>query len=285
MKVHTLSVVIGGKKCNANCPYCISKMTPDVCKENGEHFYTQRFRTACELAKASGVTTALLTGKGEPTLYEEQLLKHIGLLNAYFPIIELQTNGILIAKEKISVKEMAFQGLTTVAISVVHHNPVINSELLSKSEEYDFWTAVDKVHEAGLSVRLSCILTKGLVDNPRDLLLFVEAARAHGVEQVTFRSVNAPDNSLGMNRYYRWVKEHQISENEIAKWEADFKDNGAILLLNLPHNGRVYDYNGQNVCFYTCLTESTSPDDIRQLIYFPDGHLRYSWAHKGAILF
>ena len=28
----------------------------------------------------------------------------------------------------------------------------------------------------------------------------------------------------------------------------------------------------------------TNPDEVRQLIFFPDGHLRYSWVYDGAII-
>lgn len=27
MKIQIFSIVVGGKKCNASCPYCVSKMT------------------------------------------------------------------------------------------------------------------------------------------------------------------------------------------------------------------------------------------------------------------
>ena len=33
-----------------------------------------------------------------------------------------------------------------------------------------------------------------------------------------------------------------------------------------------------------CLTIDPSADDIRQLIFFPDGHLRYDWQYAGALL-
>jgi hypothetical protein len=50
------------------------------------------------------------------------------------------------------------------------------------------------------------------------------------------------------------------------------------------HGAIVYDYRGQNVCLTDALTIEPETDKIRQLIFFPDGHLRYDWQYKGAIL-
>jgi hypothetical protein len=57
---------------------------------------------------------------------------------------------------------------------------------------------------------------------------------------------------------------------------------GAHRLLKLPHGGIVYDVDGQNVAVTTCLTRTTDPNDIRQIIFFPDGRIAYDWQHTGA---
>jgi hypothetical protein len=48
----------------------------------------------------------------------------------------------------------------------------------------------------------------------------------------------------------------------------------------------VFDYKGQNVCLSNCLTHEPYTDKsvMRNLIFFPDGHLRYDWEYQGAIL-
>jgi hypothetical protein len=56
------------------------------------------------------------------------------------------------------------------------------------------------------------------------------------------------------------------------------------LLMTLIHGAQVYDVHGQNVCLTDSLTIDAKSDDLRQLIFFPDGHLRYDWQHPGAIL-
>ena len=55
-------------------------------------------------------------------------------------------------------------------------------------------------------------------------------------------------------------------------------------LMTLDHGGVVYDLNGQNICLSDCLTIKSNTEDLRQLIFFPDGHLRYDWQYRGATL-
>ena len=102
MRVQTLSIIAGSEACNARCPFCVSKMTPscglDELKEPEVNW--RNFRKACLLAKQSGVTTAMLTGKGEPTLFPGQISRYLKELMRYeFPLIEIQTNGIMLAQQ------------------------------------------------------------------------------------------------------------------------------------------------------------------------------------------
>jgi hypothetical protein len=55
-------------------------------------------------------------------------------------------------------------------------------------------------------------------------------------------------------------------------------------LMTLPHNAVVLDIGGQNVCLSDCLNENGESDDIRTLIYYSDGSLRYRWDSDGAVI-
>ncbi len=54
--------------------------------------------------------------------------------------------------------------------------------------------------------------------------------------------------------------------------------------MTLMHGAVGYDVGGQNVCLTDCLTLDASNEDIRQLIFFPDGRLGYDWQYEGAVL-
>jgi molybdenum cofactor biosynthesis enzyme MoaA len=98
IKPQTMSIVVGSAACNARCPFCVSHMTPANGVEiKADEIDFRNWHQACHLAKDSGVTTVLLTGKGEPTLFPKQISAYMKELNGHFPLIELQTNGIPIA--------------------------------------------------------------------------------------------------------------------------------------------------------------------------------------------
>lgn len=54
--------------------------------------------------------------------------------------------------------------------------------------------------------------------------------------------------------------------------------------MTLAHGAVVFDLDGQNLCLNQCLTVQPDAEEMRNLIFFPDGHLRYYWQYPGAIL-
>ena len=149
---------------------------------------------------------------------------------------------------------------------------------------------------------MNCTMVKGGVDSWKEMKSLIELCKNMGVEQLTMRDVAKPD--YAPNEIAEWTAAHQIkipyelyqntadrgyqkvsheiNGTQLATFELE-KD-GAVPLLKLNHGATVYDYKGQNVCLNNCITETTNPEEIRQLIFFPDGHLRYSWNYEGAII-
>ena len=57
------------------------------------------FESAVLFAKQAQVSTVLLTGKGEPTLYPEEITRVLTALKPHgFPFTELQTNALAIGR-------------------------------------------------------------------------------------------------------------------------------------------------------------------------------------------
>ena len=124
---------------------------------------------------------------------------------------------------------------------------------------------------------------KGGVDSFDKVADFVSFCKDNNVEQFTAR----PIVSCGNDRkdIYDWIEGHRIGEGEYVQIVEKFLKH-STKLRPLSHGAIVLDYKGQNLCLSNCLTESSEDEtDIRQLIYFPDGHVRYSWNYEGAILF
>lgn len=300
MKIQTFSVVVGGDACNAKCPYCVSKLTGSknglTEEQKPMEINRRNFNIACNFAKQSGVSTVLLTGKGEPLLYYNHISRYFEMLEKWqFPFIELQTNGILLHNPTTDtlisdhlLKDWYAAGLTTISLSCVHYLPALNLEIFG--EDIHLLSNIAKLHDLGFSVRISCVGIAGMIDDTDTVLAFVEWCRLHDVEQFTWRpATNIPEKDTVKNPVkrgiYDWITLNEVDESneiEIQMW-FDNPEN-ATLLLELAHGARVYDCYGQNISLTSCLTESPNPDDIRQLIFSSDGHLRYSWTKKGAII-
>lgn len=285
MKIQTLTIVAGTNACDAHCPFCVSKMTPSTAGQQPEINW-HNFRVACLLAKQTGVTTALITGKGEPTLYPDQVSEYITNLVGYeFPLIELQTNGLQIAKPDMKgyLQDWYGRGLTTVALSTVHWNEEKNKSIYGSS--YSIPLMVGRLHDAGLSVRLTVMLIKGYIDTMEKIEELIHTCKNWGIEQLTVREIERPTNIRGNREKAAigWVMENQPGR-EFCKDIRDWLSAIGTKVLELPFGAEVFDVNGQNVCLSNCLTVNEAKDTLRQLIFFPDGHLRYSWQHTGAIL-
>src|SRR4030043_452093 len=143
MHIQNFSIVAGSEACNARCPYCISKMTPKQGIELEEPQVNWRnFRKGAILARNMRVPTVMITGKGEPTLFPEQISKFMSALEEFeFPFIELQTNGILLHEQEKKyehyLKEWYDKGMRSVAISLAHYEPEKNKEIFMPHKKND----------------------------------------------------------------------------------------------------------------------------------------------------
>jgi len=104
MKIQTLSAVIGNQACDGGCPFCVAGMTgfdqlPPKCPID-----KLGFQKSMRWAEIGECTTCLLTGKGEPTLYPDEVTSYLQMLQDEFeagrgfPALELQTNALRISK-------------------------------------------------------------------------------------------------------------------------------------------------------------------------------------------
>lgn len=262
--------IVVSNKCNANCPYCISKQTPEVCKDYSKFNYS-KLSKAIKYAVRAGVQTCKLTGKNGDPLCEKSVLGNAArLVRNKFPIIELQTNGISLS----NTKWLYDIGVTLVAISCVHYTISENSKLYEARYPH-LLDKIDQIHSSDLSVRLSCTLIKGYIDSAEKIDEFLAYFEDKGIEQFSFIPVGWNDND---SKQAQWSEEHQVTVNV---WD-NIRTEGT-LLWETSYGGAVYDYNGKNVYIADCL--SSPIKGIRSLIYYPDGHLRYSWTKPGAIIF
>ena len=291
MRIQTLSLVVRAG-CGAGCPFCIARQTPPT----GEGantltgHATANLLKAFRLAEIGECTTALITSKGEPLNNPDQVEAYIRMAYDYnTPIVELQTNGLVFQRQDYTetLERWRNLGLTTVAISCAGVDDKKNQEIYapsatSKLANYTLESAVKSVLKAGLMCRLTVVMFKGGVDSLEAVDEVLRYCGDHGIHQVTLGQVTSPTISRD-EKAMAWAEEHAISGSALADIIHAIDHNGTEL-LSLMHDAKVWDVHGVSVCVRRCLTKSREPDEIRSLIYWPDGKITYDWQYEGARL-
>lgn len=295
MKIQTLSIVVGTRACDARCPFCVSKMTGfDSLPPPGGSVNWLNFCKACRLAQIGETTTVLLTGKGEPTLYPEEIGNYLEALKPYgFPLIELQTNSIAIGRlasgqesrvpglSKSTLRQWQIDGLNTVAISAVDVDREVNAGVYGPDYPQIDQVA-DYLHELGFSVRLCLMMMCNGIDSPEKLFEALDFCRTAGIEQITARPIRRPRTSQN-DQAARYIAERGLAPDEEALIR-DWTEQNGTRLMSLMHGAVVYDICGQNFCLSDCLTVGPANNDLRSLIFYSDGRLAYDWQHDGAVI-
>lgn len=290
MRFKLFSVVVGTEACVASCPFCVSSEPCNTLNKIPPVLNVRNLRIGANLANRSGVDTVMLTSRGEPTLFPDTISNILSELKpSAFPFVELQTNALPLASnwEKYAsyLDEWYYLGLTTIAISVVSYDAETNRQIYTphKDSYMDLPGLIKRLHTKGFSVRLTCICCKGIMDIPQEVVKFLQFAKDNQVEQVTLRPLN---EEYRRQSAHDWIEEHKLTLEQKLAITSLLETEGTPVLV-IDRVGTVYDFYGQNVCFsvpLTINTRDTNPDNGRQLIYFPDGHLRYEWEKEGAIL-
>ena len=272
MRAASLSVCVPYQGCNKNCPYCVSKMTglPDDDETDLVPHFIQKLSKAKYMAQATAVSNVLITGKGEPLLNMD-IVRMISSVFRGMPL-EIQTNGILLADDPLVIPNLALYGLDTVAISVDSIEQIENlADVIARLNEYH------------LTVRLSINLLDRITTKitPREIIL---ECRDLGVHQVSFRQVTIPTHKIMLTKEsfdaQLWIMDNVTTENE-RKFFLNYKnllDELGIYVKKLPFGAFIHMVYGVSCTHLdNCIQEVSASDDIRSLIYWPDGHMSTSW--------
>jgi len=293
-KIQTFSLVAGSTACNARCPYCVSKMTPEQgMTPKAEEINWDRFKRGYEYALSGKAEVAMITGKGEPTLFPDHVSGYLnGLLRMEKEskgrrmVRELQTNGIAIADGDLDNSLYLWRAgdLHLVALSVVHFEEEKNRDVFTPYRSYvELPKLIDKLHHADFSVRLACVLLDGYIDSAKRLEQLIGFARDNHVEQLTIRPVNKPSESQN-HSIADWVETHHVKEWQLREMQEYLEDHGTEE-KRFAFGGVVYsvfDMRHQNVCITNSLTKDESPKQFaRQIIFYPNGRIATDWTEQG----
>lgn len=299
MGVQCMSVVVGNKACNAKCPFCVSKQTggfEQLSRGRKRRINFLNLEEACVICGTARTPTLLLTGKGEPTLFPNEITEYLEWFrDRPFAPKELQTNGLGIGRlaatgrsgiaglDEETLRHWRSLRLGVMALSTVGIHDAANAEVYHP----DYPSLEDTIaylRGFGFTIRLCVMMMRGdgCVADINDLKEVVEFCRTHDVGQLTARPITAADNG-NESRAAQFVRDHGVSP-DAPRLLYEAVEARAQALYPLVHGAMVFDWNGQNVCLSNCLTSDlqSAPGDHRSLIVFANGMVTTSWDHAEA---
>ena len=279
--IYSVSAMVGTGKCNGGCKFCAGRYL------RGQTFnpalYYKNLASAIKLSARYGGWSLSFTGSGEPTCEPKHVTRALEVYatcaeqGAYFPNVNLFTNGILFGDERFCQMYLPFWcslGLTNVAVSIHDVEVKKQAAAYGLTEYPSFRTIFDNIKANGAGVRATLLLRQGGIDTPEKYEYAVRALIAEGVDNITSWPVGNPDGSRNEYTPSWW------NLVRIRRW----LHNNALLCHGHAWGGGVYDFHG-NILRYTSYVTKHNPkkDFVRQLVVFQDGTVAYSWVRDGAL--
>jgi MoaA/NifB/PqqE/SkfB family radical SAM enzyme len=280
-RIYSVSALVGSGACNADCDFCAGKYLRPDAKANPN--YDKNLEAAIKLCARYGGWSLSLTSSGEPTCSPKALTRALEIYTkcakegAYFPNVNLFTNGILLADKDYCERNLpAWKdlGLTNVAVSVHSVDRAEQARAYNLPDYPDLGDIAENVKSYGLGMRATLLLRKGGVDDATEYARSVDTLISKGIDNITSWPVGNPDGTR--NEY----TPSRLGTFGIRRW----LHRNAKLCHGHDWGGGVYDYKG-NILRITDYVTKHDPkkDFVRQLVIFQDGTVAYSWIKEGAL--
>jgi molybdenum cofactor biosynthesis enzyme MoaA len=193
----SVSILPVARACQARCPFCFSEasVSADVAADVPDW---TRISEVLSAARLRGAERAVITGGGEPTLIGTDALERlVSLARAEFSKIVLITNGAIwggltpdVCEQRVA--RLAAAGLSVLALSRHHFDPVRNAQLMGTdtgSEQVAAAVARLRMTSSGLRLRIICVLQRGGIDDEASLARYLDMAATMEVDEICFKEL------------------------------------------------------------------------------------------------
>lgn len=198
--------------CNLGCVYCVDESdksadipAPVIDTSDRHSLTTAQFANTIRLLhEVLNLETIRLTG-GEPTLYRElvplvEAIRQIGI-----PAIKMTTNGSLLSQK---ITDLRKAGLTSLNISLDAVDPLVYNRISRRKNLHRILDGIDKAVALGISVKINCVVMKGV--NDTQILPLLNYARERNI-RIRFLEV------MQMGHLYENFEQHFFSERQIIQ--------------------------------------------------------------------
>ena len=292
MDVHILRVMCDGMTCEASCPHCVYRAGQD--QIGNDSFDFQAFEKARQFALRSGAVTLEIEAGGDPLADEwTKLYQILSEGSSDFPQVGLTTPGQGIFDSQESFLNLIGWHLTNLTLTIPHHDPKKRKTLLGLDLDYGELVGYLR-EECRVVVRAACFLSRQGISSSQEVLDFVNWSREVGIQQIAFREIEPPDETLNAETA-QWCHENAVEVDTEENW--NFDDPGrAVLYVNslvsqnqarpvyvLPWGETVYDIDGVNVIFEK--SEKNYYGKFIKSLVLSGQHVYARWESGGTIIF
>lgn len=292
MDVYTLRVVCESLTCDASCPHCAYRKGKNPPGE--DQFDFQKFKKARQFAVQRGAVAMEIEAKGDPLLGEwTRLYQILSEASDDFPQVGLATPGKGILESQDSFLNLVGWHLTNLTLTIPHHHPKKRKALLGLNVDYKLLIPYLR-EECHVVVRAACFLSKEGISSPKEALDFVHWCREMGIQQIVFKEIEVPDESLNQ-KVAQWCLENAVELDLHENWNFDdpahtlfyvnslVAQNQARPVFVFPWGETAYDIEGVNVVFEK--SEKNYYGKFIKSLSFSGNHLYARWESEGTILF
>lgn len=225
--------------CNAHCSFCSEELQRvDAERLTAKRPIGDRAQYFAGLARAweelagfeMGLSLSGLEATADPTWLRE-LLAVVRAHEALFPERVLYTNGSGLAVEPSLIDALAAARFHRVELSRAHLDEQVNHRVMRFDAGQPiragdvFARTVQRVLDAGLGLKLVCIVNAQGVATVDALERYLDGAAALGVRQVVFRALSELGDLYLENRETRWIAQHRVPVRGLM--DALFPEGGA----------------------------------------------------------
>ena len=203
--------------CNLACTYCVdptktNHTTDSNDKNKQKPLQNEQYIEIVQvLHKTLEFDTIRLTG-GEPTLYKQLVPLIKGISDLGISEIKMTSNGSLLVNK---ASDLRNAGLTSINISLDAIDPDVSFSINKRQNHQKVLAGIDKSIEAGMHVKLNCVVMKGI--NDHQIIKLFEYCRERNIA-VRFLEL------MQMGHLYHNFEQLFFSEAEIVNTIAQHYD-------------------------------------------------------------
>jgi cyclic pyranopterin phosphate synthase len=235
----TCSVLPVRFACNLSCPFCFSKSSVSALRHDTVNWAQLDLEGYFSFARDNGATRLVITGGGEPLLRPRATVEIVQRGQPYFSEIACFTNGTCLTPTL--SRQLGDAGLSYLCWSRHHFDDCRNRRLMGSTAPTlkSFFQSA-----GGLTVRATCVMTRGHIDQQRRVWQYIDALAEFGVRQFTFKHTYvAYSNSVFAGSPENgWAADHRVAFDPFV--------NRGHIMGKLPWGPTIRRIGRFQVCFY-----------------------------------